>query len=220
MMSDLYSLFGTVMAAMGFKQEESKTKSKPLPRRKLHVEPLEPREMLSVVTLESSDLIAKEAPASLPNYAEFVVRRDVAEPTALTVNFELLGTAEGKVWYRKKEGTLLSYDEGADRGIRSLEYCLNGYEYKESSRKLIEGCLTFLRNNGPRMEYKRDRFGSGGRGVQKHREKADVSKRSALEFGGRPSDFELASDWESNRWSIFWNAYKRHHPSPSLTQST
>jgi len=53
------------------------------------------------------------------------------------------------------EALLLEYDDGVDRVIRSLEYYLAGYEYKESSRKLIESCLTFLRNNAHLMEYKR-----------------------------------------------------------------
>ena len=51
------------------------------------------------------------------------------------------------------EALLLSYDDGVERAIRSLEYYLNHYEYKELSRLLMEVCLTFLRNNSHRMEY-------------------------------------------------------------------
>lgn len=137
------------------------------------------------------------------------------------------GTAEGKVWYRKMEGTLLSYDDGAERVIRSLEYYLNHYEYKESSRLLTEGCLTFMRNNAHRMEYKRFRdsgwpIGSGPvEGACKN-----IVKKRMCQSGqrwslrGGQAILSLRAILKSNRWSIFWNAYKQNAPATRLTQST
>ncbi len=137
------------------------------------------------------------------------------------------GTAEGKVWYRKMEGTLLSYEDGADRVIRSLEYYSNGYKYKKSSRKLIESCLTFMRNNVHRMEYKRFRdndwpIGSGPvegacKNIVKKR-MCQSGQRWSLQGG--QAVLSLRAIVKSNRWSIFWNAYKRQAPSPKLTQPT
>ena len=137
------------------------------------------------------------------------------------------GTAAGKVWYRKMEGTLLSYGDGAERVIRSLEYYLNGYQYKESSRKLIEDCLTFMRNNVHRMEYKRFRdngwpIGSGPvEGACKN-----IVKKRMCQSGqrwslrGGQAILSLRAIVKSDRWKLFWNAYKRHTSSPRFTQHT
>lgn len=137
------------------------------------------------------------------------------------------GTAEGKVWYRKMEGTLLSYEDGADRVIRSLEYYLNGYEYKESSWELIEGCLTFMRNNVHQMEYKRFRDNGWpiGSGPVEGACKNIVKKRmcqSGQRWGlrGGQAVLSLRAIVKSNRWTAFWNAYKQHASSTRLTQST
>ena len=64
------------------------------------------------------------------------------------------GTKASQAWYRKMEAMLLEYDDGVFRVIRSLEYYLASYEYKESSRELIDSCLTFLCNNVHLMEYR------------------------------------------------------------------
>ena len=135
------------------------------------------------------------------------------------------GTAEGKVWYRKMEGTLLSYEDGADRVIRSLEYYSNCYKYNKSSRKLIEGCLTFMRNNGHRMEYKRFRDNGWpiGSGPVEGACKNIVKKRmcqSGQRWGlrGGQAILSLRAIVKSNRWSIFWNAYKQQACSPRFSQ--
>ena len=130
------------------------------------------------------------------------------------------GTAAGKVWYRKMEGTLLSYEDGAERVIRSLEYYSSQYEYKESAQKLIEGCLTFMRNNVHRMEYKkfRDKGWPIGSGPVEGACKNIVKKRMC-QSGQRWSlhsgqvILSLRAIVKSNRWSIFWNAYKLLHRS-------
>jgi hypothetical protein len=137
------------------------------------------------------------------------------------------GTAAGKVWYRKMEGTLLSYGDGAERVIRSLEYYLNGYKYKDSSRSLIEACLTFMRNNAHRMEYKRFRdngwpIGSGPvEGACKN-----IVKKRMCQSGqrwslrGGQAILSLRAIVKSDRWKLFWSAYKRHASSPKFTQPT
>lgn len=143
------------------------------------------------------------------------------------VGEHLSSGAEGKVGYRKMEGTLLSYTDGAERVIRSWEYYLNGYEHKESSQKLIEGCLTFMRNNVPRRESKRFRdngwpIGSGPvEGACKNIVKKRMcpsGQRGSLRGG--QAVLSLRAIVKYNRWSIFGNAYKQHIPSPRLTQST
>ena len=133
------------------------------------------------------------------------------------------GTAEGKAWYRKMEAVLLSYNDGAERVIRSLEYYRNGWEYSSSSTALIEGCLTFMRNNSHRMEYKRFRdngwpIGSGPvEGACK-----DVVKKRMCQSGqrwslrGGQSILSLRAVVKSDRWPAFWNAYKRLTLSPNL----
>jgi len=137
------------------------------------------------------------------------------------------GTSAGQVWYRKMEGTLLSYDDGAERVIRSLEYYLNCYEYKESSRNLIEGCLTFLRNNVHRMEYKRFRDNGWpiGSGPVEGACKNIVKKRmcqSGQRWGlrGGQAILSLRAMVKSNRWSLFGTTYKHHARLPRLTQIT
>jgi hypothetical protein len=137
------------------------------------------------------------------------------------------GTQEAKAWYRKIEGTLLSYEDGAARVIRSLEYYLNGYEYSKSSRSLIESCLTFMRNNAHRMEYKRFRdngwpIGSGPvEGSCKH-----IVKKRMCQSGqrwslrGGQAILSLRAIAKSERWTLFWAAYKRLQKQPRLTQTT
>ena len=123
------------------------------------------------------------------------------------------GTDEGKSWYRKMEALLLEYDDGVDRVIRSLEYYLESYEYKESSRKLIESCLTFLRNNAHLMEYKRFRdngwpIGSGPvEGACKNIVKQRMC-RSGMRWSipGGQAILTLRSIVKSNRWPLFWAA--------------
>ena len=137
------------------------------------------------------------------------------------------GTSEGQAWYRKMEGTLLSYDDGALRVIRSLEYFLDNYEYSPSSRKLIADCLTFMRNNSDRMEYKRFRdngwpIGSGPvegscKGIVKKR-MCQSGQRWSLRGG--QAVLSLRAIVKSDRWPLFWTAYKRQANSPKLTQST
>jgi len=137
------------------------------------------------------------------------------------------GTDEGKAWYRKMEALLLEYDDGVYRVIRSLEYYIESYEYKESSRKLIESCLTFLRNNAHLMEYKRFRdngwpIGSGPveaacKNIVKQR-----MCRSGMRWSipGGQTILTLRSIVKSNRWPAFWTAYKQLGKLPKLTQST
>jgi len=137
------------------------------------------------------------------------------------------GTPEGKAWYRKMEGTLLSYDDGALRVIRSLEYFSDTYEYSPSSQKLITDCLTFMHNNSDRMEYKRFRdngwpIGSGPvEGSCK-----DIVKKRLCQSGqrwslrGGQSVLSLRAIVKSERWTLFWNAYKQHANSTKLTQPT
>jgi len=137
------------------------------------------------------------------------------------------GTSAGQVWYRKMEGTLLSYEDGAERVIRSLEYYLNSYEYKDSSRELIEDCLTFMRNNVHRMEYKRFRDNGWpiGSGPVEGACKNIVKKRMCQSgqrwsLGGGQAVLSLRAIVKSNRWKLFWNAYKRHACLPRLAQTT
>jgi hypothetical protein len=137
------------------------------------------------------------------------------------------GTSKGKAWYRKMEGTLLSDDDGALRVIRSLEYFSDNYEYSATSQKLIADCLTFMRNNSDRMEYKRFRdngwpIGSGPvEGSCK-----DIVKKRLCQSGqrwslrGGQSILSLRAIVKSERWTLFWNAYKRHANSTKLTQHT
>jgi len=137
------------------------------------------------------------------------------------------GTDEGKAWYRKMEALLLEYDDGVHRVIRSLEYYLAGYEYKESSQKLIVSCLTFLRNNTHVMEYKRFRdngwpIGSGPvEGACKNIVKQRMC-RSGMRWSipGGQAILTLRSIVKSNRWPLFWTAYKQLGKLPKLTQST
>jgi len=137
------------------------------------------------------------------------------------------GAAAGKVWYRKMEGTLLSYEDGAARVIRSLEYYLEQYKYKEASRKLINDCVTFMRNNSDRMEYKRFRekgwpIGSGPvEGACKNIVKQRMCRSGQRwSLRGGQAVLSLRAIVKSKRWAIFWKAYKQHHPLPKLTQST
>ena len=137
------------------------------------------------------------------------------------------GTQEGKAWYRKMEGTLLSYDDGAIRVIRSLEYFLKQYEYSYSSRKLIEGCLTFMRNNSDRMAYRRFRENGWpiGSGPVEGSCKNIVKKRMCQSgqrwsLRGGQAVLSLRAIAKSERWALFWTAYKRHANSPKLTQPT
>jgi hypothetical protein len=137
------------------------------------------------------------------------------------------GTGEGQAWYRKMEGTLLSYDDGALRVIRSLEYFSEQYEYSASSQKLIDDCLTFMRNNSDRMEYKRFRdngwpIGSGPvEGSCK-----DIVKKRMCQSGqrwslrGGQAILSLRAIVKSKRWPQFWTAYKKQTKSPKLTQPT
>lgn len=137
------------------------------------------------------------------------------------------GTADGQAWYRKMEALLLEYEDGVIRVIRSLEYYANGYEYQESSRKLIEDCLTFLRNNAHRMEYKRFRdngwpIGSGPvEGACKN-----IVKKRMCQSGqrwslpGGQAILSLRAIVKSNRWPAFWKACKQLNNSTRLTQST
>jgi len=137
------------------------------------------------------------------------------------------GTAAGKVWYRKMEGTLLSYEDGTARVIRSLEYYSEGYKYTTPARKLIEDCLTFMRNNSDRMEYKRFRdngwpIGSGPveaacKNIVKQRMGRSGQRWS---LRGGQAVLSLRAIVKSNRWAIFWNAYKQHNRLPKLIQST
>jgi len=121
------------------------------------------------------------------------------------------------------EALLLEYDDGVHRVIRSLEYYLAGYEYKEAPRKLIESCLTFLRNNAHLMEYKRFRdngwpIGSGPvEGACKNIVKQRMC-RSGMRWSipGGQTILTLRSIVKSNRWPAFWTAYKKLEKLPSL----
>jgi len=132
------------------------------------------------------------------------------------------GTKESQSWYRKMEAMLLEYDDGVFRVIRSVEYYLASYEYKESSRKLIASCLTFLQNNAHLMEYKRFRdngwpIGSGPvEGACKNIVKQRLC-RSGMRWSipGGQTILTLRSIVKSNRWNDFWNACKK---SPKLTK--
>jgi hypothetical protein len=137
------------------------------------------------------------------------------------------GSQEAKAWYRKIEGTLLSYEDGAARVIRSLEYFLNNYEYSKSARSLIESCLTFMRHNAHRMEYKRFRdngwpIGSGPvEGSCKH-----IVKKRMCQSGqrwslrGGQAILSLRAIVQSKRWPLFWTAYKQLENLPRLPQAT
>ena len=135
------------------------------------------------------------------------------------------GTKEGKAWYRKMEGTLLSYEDGVTRVIHSLEYYAKAYEYAPTSLKLIEGCLTFMRNNSDRMEYKRFRengwpIGSGPvEGSCK-----DIVKKRMCQSGqrwsvrGGQAVLSLRTIVKSERWDAFWKTYKQKGKLPKLTK--
>ena len=133
------------------------------------------------------------------------------------------------------EALLLEYDDGVHRVIRSLEYYLAGYEYKEAPRKLIESCLTFLRNNAHLMEYKRciagriapfrDNGWPIGSGPVEGACKNIVKQRmcrSGMRWSipGGQTILTLRSIVKSNRWPAFWTAYKKLEKLPKLTQST
>ena len=134
------------------------------------------------------------------------------------------GTADGQAWYRKMEGLLLGYEDGVIRVIRSLEYYLANYEYTETRCGLIEGCLTFLRNNSHRMEYKRFRdngwpIGSGPvEGACKNIVKQRMC-RSGMRWSipGGQAVLTLRTIVKSNRWPRFWAAYKQLGKLPRLT---
>jgi hypothetical protein len=126
------------------------------------------------------------------------------------------GTPEGREWYRKMEGMLLDDDDGVLRVIRSLEYFLESSEYSESSQKLIVGCLTFMRNNSDRMEYKRFRMNGWpiGSGPVEGSCKNIVKKRmcqSGQRWSRRGGQaiLSLRAIVKSNRWNHFWNKYKQ-----------
>ena len=125
------------------------------------------------------------------------------------------GTKDSQTWYRKMESLLLERDDGAEHVIRSLEYYLNCSEYKESSRKLIEGCLTFMRNNSHRMEYKRFRnngwpIGSGPvEGACKNIVKQRMCRSGQRwSLQGGQAILSLRAIVKSNRWDDFWTACK------------
>jgi hypothetical protein len=126
------------------------------------------------------------------------------------------GTEASKAWYRKMEAMLLEYEDGVHRVIRSLEYYLARYEYKESSRELMTSCLTFLQNNAHIMEYKRFRdngwpIGSGPvEGACKNIVKQRLC-RSGMRWSipGGQTILTLRSIVKSNRWNEFWNACKK-----------
>jgi hypothetical protein len=133
------------------------------------------------------------------------------------------GTSEGQAWYRKMEGILLSYDDGVQRVIHSLEYYETAYEYSPSSQKLIADCLTFMRNNSDRMEYKRFRDNGWpiGSGPVEGSCKNIVKKRMCQSgqrwsLTGGQAILSLRAIVKSERWEIFWNAYKRldNHKKP------
>jgi len=136
------------------------------------------------------------------------------------------GTQESQAWYRKMEGLLLEREEGAVCVIRSLEYYLLSYEYKETSRGLIQSCLTFFCNNKHRMEYKRFRdngwpIGSGPvEGACKNIVKLRMC-RSGMRWSlrGGQTILTLRSIVKSNRWELFWNAYKQQNKLPVFTHS-
>jgi hypothetical protein len=126
------------------------------------------------------------------------------------------GTSEGQAWYRKMEGILLSYEDGAAKVIHSLEYYEKAYEYSPSSLKLIEDCLTFMRNNSDRMEYKRFRDNGWpiGSGPVEGSCKNIVKKRMCQSgqrwsLRGGQAILSLRAIVKSERWTLFWNAYKR-----------
>jgi hypothetical protein len=135
------------------------------------------------------------------------------------------GTKEGKAWYRKMEGTLLSYADGASRVIHSLEYYAKAYEYSPTSLKLIKDGLTFMRNNLDRMEYKRFRdngwpIGSGPvEGSCK-----DIVKKRMCQSGqrwsvrGGQAILSLRAIVKSEQWNAFWTEYKKKCNSPRLTK--
>ena len=142
------------------------------------------------------------------------------------------GTKESQAWYRKMEAMLLEYDDGAYRVIRSLEYYLARYEYKDSSRELSTSCLTFLQNNAPiidatsaTMEYKRFRdngwpIGSGPvEGACKNIVKQRMC-RCGMRWSipGGQTILSLRSIVKSNRWQYFWAAYKQLNKLPKLPQ--
>ncbi|MGL6194494.1 MAG: hypothetical protein ACRC2T_06690, partial [Thermoguttaceae bacterium] len=137
------------------------------------------------------------------------------------------GTSEGKAWYRKMEATLLSYEDGAIRVIRSLEYFLKHYEYQETACKLITGCLTFMRNNCHRMEYKRFRdngwpIGSGPvEGACKNLVKKRMCQSGQRwSLAGGQAVLSLRTIVKSSRWEAFWIVYKQHTSLAQLAQPT
>jgi hypothetical protein len=126
------------------------------------------------------------------------------------------GTKESQTWYRKMEAMLLEYDDGVHRVIRSLEYYISSYEYKESSHELMTSCLTFLQNNAHIMEYKRFRdngwpIGSGPvEGACKNIVKQRMC-RSGMRWSipGGQTILTLRSIVKSNRWNDFWKKKKK-----------
>jgi len=135
------------------------------------------------------------------------------------------GTEEGKAWYRKMEGMLLNDNDGAAKVIRSLEYFLKNYEYPLLSRKLIEDCLTFMGNNVDRMAYKRfrDKGWPIGSGPVEGSCKNIVKKRMCQSgqrwsVRGGQAILSVRTIVKSNRWSLFWTAYKQYANTPKLTQ--
>ena len=61
--------------------------------RRLVMEPLEERYLLTVTSVTSQDEIASESAANQPNYGVFLIERDVADSTSEQVWFQLSGTA-------------------------------------------------------------------------------------------------------------------------------
>jgi hypothetical protein len=114
------------------------------------------------------------------------------------------------------EALLLECDDGVSRVMRSLEYSLASYAYQETSRSLIQSCLTFLQNNAPLMEYKRLRdngwpIGSGPveaacKNIVKQR-----MCRSGMRWSipGGQTILTRRSIVKSNRWKTFRTAYKQ-----------
>jgi hypothetical protein len=118
---------------------------------------------------------------------------------------------DGRDWYHKMEGLLLSYDDGAARVIRSIEYYLDKEKRDSNRQKLIQSGLTFMNNNAHRMEYKRfrDNGWAIGSGPVEAACKSIVKLRMCRNgmrwsVTGGQVILTMRSIVKSNRWEQFW----------------